>query len=356
MGRSTTSGGPYSIIANVAGTGFTDTNLVNNKAYFYAVSAVDSASPGPYSAEVSAYPSVLGAWFVADSIAGLANGASVSNWPDLSGHGNNATQSSTVNQPAYITKAMNGHSVVRFNSANNTFLGFNRPAQDDFTILVAYQSRQTNQGSGAAFYYGAGLINGDQPFVQNDYGTQINSLGQLTAGTGNPDVSISSGPGFNDGQPHLMTFERTESTGQLALYVDGNLAATGAGGTASLTAPATLDFGAVPSGGGFFTGDIAEALIYNAALSGAARQSKETYLRVKYMNLAPPALATSVAGAGDLTFVWPAVPGFNLYTATNLAPPVAWTPVTNLPTAANGTNTLVLRRSAASSFFELIDQ
>jgi hypothetical protein len=355
VSRSVSSGGPYTFLANASTPAFTDTNVVNGTTYYYVVSSVDSAGPGPNSGEVSALPANLMAWFAADAITGLTNGASVSNWPDLSGEGNNATQAAAHQQPAYVTGAMNGLPVVRFNASNGAYLALNRPVQNDFTILVVYRSSQTNQGTGTEFYQGAGLVNGDQPGAQNDFGTALNANGVLIGGTGNPDTSINSGDGYNNGQPHLMTFTRTQSTGALALYADGVEVATGTGGTNSLTAPSTLDLGAVPSGGGFLSGDIAEVRIYNSALPASVRQSQETALRVKYLGLAPPVLNVAAANNNGITFAWPAIPGFNLYSATNLTPPVAWSLVTNAPAAANGTNTLTLGFTGASCFFELID-
>ncbi len=356
VGRSVSRGGPFTLIANVSAPGYTDTSVVNGTTYYYVVSSVNSAGSGPNSSPVSALPSNLGAWFTADVITGLANGASVSNWTDLSGHGNNATQTVSGKQPSYVVNAMNGLPVVRFNSANSSYLSFNRPVQDDFTMFIVYQSTQTNQGTGTAFYRGAGLVNGDQPGVQNDFGVQLNADGQVTAGTGNPDTSISSGAGFNDGKPHVVTFERTENTGALVLYVDGAEAAAGTAGAQSLTAPPTLDLGAVPSGGGFLSGDIAEVRVYNGALSTSSRQSLETALFVKYMGLVPPSLRVAAGQSNGITFTWSAIPGFNLYRATSLAPPIAWSLVTNTPASVNGTNTLTLSPAGAACFFALIDQ
>ena len=54
--RSTTSGGPYSTIANVAGTTHTDTNVIGGTTYFYVVSAVNAAGESQNSNEASAIP------------------------------------------------------------------------------------------------------------------------------------------------------------------------------------------------------------------------------------------------------------------------------------------------------------
>ena len=58
--RATTSGGPYTTIANVATTSFSDTNVVNGTMYYYVVSAqnLQFGSPvqGPNSSEINGSP------------------------------------------------------------------------------------------------------------------------------------------------------------------------------------------------------------------------------------------------------------------------------------------------------------
>src|SRR6202789_1669256 len=56
--RSTTTGGPYTAIASQPTTSFTDTPLTNGTKYSYVVSASNSASASPNSAEVSATPTL----------------------------------------------------------------------------------------------------------------------------------------------------------------------------------------------------------------------------------------------------------------------------------------------------------
>jgi fibronectin type 3 domain-containing protein len=54
--RATSSGGPYTQISAPTGANFTDTGLVNGTAYFYVVSALNSAGEGANSTQASATP------------------------------------------------------------------------------------------------------------------------------------------------------------------------------------------------------------------------------------------------------------------------------------------------------------
>lgn len=352
VGRSTTPGGPYTLIAIVTSPSYVDTQVAEGQTYYYAVSSVDDAGAGPYSAGVSARPSLLAAWFRADSLSNLANGAPIATWPDLSGLGNDATQANAAQRPTFSSTAFHGLPGVHFNSASSTYLSFSRAVQDDFTIACVFQSAQ-GLNTGAYYYQGAGLVNAEVANVVPDFGSCLFSDGTISAGTGDPDVSINSGPGYNDGKPHEFILERSESSGSVSLYVDGALAGSVTGGTEPLTAPSVIVMGAQQTLLYFLTGDLAEVRVYDVALSDAARQALDTELRVKYLALQPPTLRATVQNRA-VTLSWPAGAGFTLYTSTNLSPPIAWSPVTNAPTLNNGTNALGLAATNSAQFFELL--
>jgi hypothetical protein len=101
-------------------------------------------------------------------------------------------------------------------------------------------------------------------------------------------VAVDSGAGYNDGNPHILTFTRTRSTGLVSLYVDGSLVGTTTGGTQSLTSPSVLVLGAQQTLINFLSGDIAEVQVFNTALSGTNQQAAEALLIAKY-NLPTPA-------------------------------------------------------------------
>ncbi|GIQ67349.1 hypothetical protein DUZ99_02530 [Xylanibacillus composti] len=54
--RAATSGGPYTTVANVAGTSYTDTNVTNGTTYYYVVSSSNSAGSSANSSQASAQP------------------------------------------------------------------------------------------------------------------------------------------------------------------------------------------------------------------------------------------------------------------------------------------------------------
>jgi hypothetical protein len=203
-------------------------------------------------------------------------------------------------------------------------VSFSRLVSSDFTIVCLFRSTQ-GLNSGTLFYQGAGLVNGEMAGTVNDFGTCLFANGSVCAGTGNPDVAVSSSAGFNDGQPHILTFTRKRATGVLNLYIDGAPAATTTAGTQPLTASAQLVLGAQQTLINFFTGDIAEVKIYDGALSDAERIGDENYLRCKYAlgsGAPPPAPEDLAAATSDHSVFlnWSsgvAANSYILYRATN---------------------------------------
>jgi len=286
--RATTSGSEVTIAnistANIpwpASNQFFDTAPNSGVTNYYKISAVNTNGEGLNSLGVSMTKPALAVWFKADAITGLGNGANVAIWNDSSGRGFTAIQTTPGQRPSYVTNILNGLPVVRFNSANNQILTLNRPVQDDFTLFCVFCSSQ-GVGSGTQFSDGAGLVSANVAGAANDYGACLFANGQVCGGVGNPDTSISSMAGFNDGRPHLMTLKRTKSSGELNLYVDGNFLGSTVGSIGSLNASAKLALGAQQTLGNFFSGDIAEVKIYNSALSDTDRQTQETGLFQKW--------------------------------------------------------------------------
>ena len=184
--------------------------------------------------------------------------------------------------PTYVSNAINGLPAVQFNAASNDILALNSPVNSNFTITCVFQSTQ-GLTTAVNWYGGAGLVQGEVPGVVNDFGLSLNANGQVLAGTGNPDLSTYSGTGYNNGKPHVATFERVQSTGVTTLFVDGVQVGTVTGGTQALTSPFVLGLGADPiEFDDYLTGDIGEVDIYPAVLSTSQRQNVEAKLMTKW--------------------------------------------------------------------------
>lgn len=322
--RSLVSGGPYTTITNVATTTFTDTTVLSNRTYYYVVSGVNVVGEGVNSIEFSASPIGLAVWFKLDMLTNLADGAAVSLWPDASGNGCDAFQALAANRPTFVANAINGQPAVRFNAANSTHLLFARPVQDDFTILILFRSSQ-GIGTGVNFWEGAGLVNGERAGSVGDFGLALNANGRILAGVGSPDTTITSGTGFNNGSPQVVSFRRIRSSGVTQLHVNGVLVASGVGGTQSLTAPSFLVLGGQGVLNNFLTGDIAEVRVFSAALSDADRLGYERAMRCQYGlsgGVSPTAITGLTGTAGNrkilLNWLMPAgANSYNLWRSTN---------------------------------------
>lgn len=286
--RSTTSGAEVTI-TNLstasapwpASNQFFDTLPNSGVTNYYKVSAVNTNGESANSVEVFATVPVATAWFKADAISGLTNGALVPGWVDSSGHGFNASQSTIAQRPTILLGALNGLAVVHFEAASSNVLTLNRPVQDDFTIFCVFRSA-SGLGAGNQFDGGAGLFSAEVAGVTNDFGVGLLANGRVAAGVGNPDTSVNSLPGYNDGRAHLMTMRRTKSSGQVELFLDGNFIGSVTGSTNSLNAALKLALGAQQSLGNYFTGDLAELKIYNSPLSDTDRLTQESGLGQKW--------------------------------------------------------------------------
>lgn len=148
------------------------------------------------------------------------------------------------------------------------FGAVNRGVSTNFSIEFWFRST-SGIGAGTNWYDGAGLVDGDVAGSVNDFGISLSSTGQVTAGTGNPDTTIRSGTGFNEGSWHHVVLTRTQSTGTITLYVDGAQRATGTGSTAALTSPTQLNIGRLHNGGNYYAGALDELATYTTALSPA---------------------------------------------------------------------------------------
>ncbi|HWY29583.1 MAG TPA: LamG-like jellyroll fold domain-containing protein [Candidatus Acidoferrum sp.] len=222
---------------------------------------------------------------------------------DATGNGYNGTVYGATWNP---NGKVNG--CLSFNGVNN-YVQIPNPVSNDFSIVFWVKTTQATGGTGQ-WYNGTGLVDGDYPGGANDFGTALVG-NKLAFGVGNPDATILSTSPINDGNWHQCVATRVQSTGVISLYVDGNLQATGTGNANSLNASASLAFGQIESGGGYFNGSLDEIEIFNRALGNNevnALYNNGAFPQTTPTILLPPASQTLFA-SGTASFSAQAIGG-----------------------------------------------
>jgi hypothetical protein len=171
---------------------------------------------------------------------------------------------------------------LSFDAARSTYVQVPRAVSDDFTIEFWVRTNMTSP-TGALWWQGAGLVDGEMPGATNDFGVVLLN-GKAAFGVGNPDVTIQSSTTINDGNWHHIAATRQRTSGLMLLYVDGVQEAssgTTATNTASLTAPTNMRLGSIQTGtpapGAFFTGQLDEVRLWSTVRSAANLNAYRNY-------------------------------------------------------------------------------
>lgn len=203
-------------------------------------------------------------WLDASQIVGLSNGDPVPTWTDESGNGNDAVQATGAKQPSYQTNQLNGHPIVRFDSARCmgiTTLSVNQP----YTIFIVLKDVMDGSTPSENEIF-SGTSNGF--FVIYYNATQIPAVFPWTGAS-------SSVPMTTDVLCIIMNGASS------AIFQDGVSTSTGNSGTTGLGADFVIGafFNQTQN---FMNADVAEIIIYDSALGTTDRQTVETYLATKY--------------------------------------------------------------------------
>lgn len=177
------------------------------------------------------------------------------------------------------TSAWAGGNALSFDATKSAYVQVARPVSDDFTIEFWVKTSMASP-TGANWYNGAGLVDGEVTGVTNDYGVSLLN-GKAAFGVGNPDVTIQSTTTINNGAWHHIAATRLRSSGLMLLYVDGVQQASSSGtttSTTSQTAATNLRLGGIQTGAAYFTGQLDEVRLWNTVRSAAAISAYKNYL------------------------------------------------------------------------------
>lgn len=165
-----------------------------------------------------------------------------------------------VGAPAYIS-GMTGQS-ISLNGVDDA-VSVARSIQDDFSIELWVKT--TSTGGPGGWYEGRGLVDGEMPGAVDDFGAVVRGT-KFGFGIGNPDTTISSTSDINDNQWHYCVATRDSVSGDMKVYVDGEMQASAAGPIGTKAASTGLSIGSLLNGGNYLAGQMDEVKLYNYPL------------------------------------------------------------------------------------------
>ncbi|HOQ04174.1 MAG TPA: immunoglobulin domain-containing protein [Anaerohalosphaeraceae bacterium] len=144
-----------------------------------------------------------------------------------------------------------------------------RTIQNGMTIAMWIKTTST-AGVGNGWFDGNGLVDGEiAGYNHNDFGTALRDsvfcfgVGDVSGAYGN----VQSTKIVNDGQWHYCVATRDAQSGEIRVYVDGSLEATGSAPLGTKDEPQVLRVGSLQINLHFFAGQIDEVKLYNYPLS-----------------------------------------------------------------------------------------
>lgn len=233
--------------------------------------------------------SALQLWLRADvGTSSVTDGARIRQWSDQKGSNNGVSLWGIRRDPFYEINEANFNPSIRFGGGVfDDYLEINRPVNEDFTFVIVVRPNMAG-GTGANWYNGAGIIDGEVAGSSNDFGGLTLVGDKLAFGTSGVNsiaddhTLISRNPIFANGIPHIAIATRVKDTGQKSLFIDGITDNTGIGIRESFDRPDKMRIGSLQSGTNYYNGYIFEILVYNKALTTIEREHVESYLALKY--------------------------------------------------------------------------
>lgn len=227
------------------------------------------------------------------------SGSDVTTWADISGSQNNATQSTSLDQPTLVTNAINGLPAVAFNGSSQ-FLqlpaGFANFTSGCSIFVV---TNPTTVSTGARFIdFGNGSASNN---VLLDEPSSSGAALYVYNGSSPTNVTSSSAITLNQFQlleaVHNGTASATISTNGVFGAQNNSM------NSINNTSRANNYIGQGSGGGNYFQGQIAEILVYNRAVTASEQASIEGYFLGKYQILPLVSIAapTISVAAGTLS-------------------------------------------------------
>lgn len=208
-------------------------------------------------------------WLRADT-ALVQSGGVVSQWNDISGNGLALSQATVPDRPTLVTGVMNGKPVIRFDGTSD-YLSTSYNAQLNAVSHSVLIVARVTGGAGTSRY----VLGSTDSAAGLGYGLRVNPSNNWEYRTG----SFGGFDAYNAGASVLNQGEIFTGYA-LNFFRNGNFIASGSNFGQNSSKPFYL--GRKDQLPDYFTGDIAEVIVYNFELSSSQRVLVENYLSSRY--------------------------------------------------------------------------
>ncbi|MDP2037522.1 MAG: T9SS type A sorting domain-containing protein, partial [Ignavibacteria bacterium] len=249
------------------------TGLTAETMYYFKLVAATTQSSAKKIFLSMAIPTANLKLHLRSDLAVTSSSSAVSSWGDVSGFDNDASQSTSANQPTLVSNSMNGNPVIRFDGTNDYLLSSLTSTlgiqNNPYEVFVVAKSSSSN----IQFLFASGGWEQYEYHLNGDQGARFIPVSSTYIDHG----TVSN---YTDGNAHVFSARASSSGG--AVRVDGIDGATTSNNILSSSA---VNFWLGARGSdltNYFYGDMAEVLLYNTNLSTSDRSTVEHYLATRY--------------------------------------------------------------------------
>lgn len=215
-------------------------------------------------------------WLDASQITGLNDGDVVATWNDLSGNGNNVTQSTVANRPTYQTGEQNGLAGVQFDGVDDYLIESNVPGEYANTTFIVFKSSVSTTNYNAPMSYvspiSLAVDKGAPVYLKSNFHWASYPY-YSNGGSVDDQTPIGS---FGTAYVACLPFNYTGWT----LYINGTSRGSTIG--SSNLGVSGLIIGSQVNQGRYLNGFVFEVLNYNRILTSNERNVVTEYLRSKW--------------------------------------------------------------------------
>ena len=267
------------------------TGLTAETMYYFKLVAATTQSSAKKIFLSTAIPTTNLKLHLRSDLAVTSSSSAVSSWGDVSGFDNDASQSTSANQPTLVSNSMNGNPVIRFNGTNSKLT---LPTSATLGIQSnPYEMFVVGKSSSSSIQF---LVSGN---ATEQFEYHLSGVGVRFIPITSAYLDLGSSGAFTDGNAHVFSARASSSGG--AVRVDGTDGGTSSANILSSNSGA-LQIGVRSDGTYYFNGDIAEVIFYNTNLSTSDRSTVEHYLANRYgitSSALPVELTSFTASAAD---------------------------------------------------------